>query len=254
MQPGGIAALAGLAQIHWKTGDFDSADGLHQDIAKILRRVKGEPLAWTHLQLGLMDLDRGRYEEALAHYRDADTVVPGYWLVHEHIAEVTLLLRDRALAAAIYDKVIEDTHGSPEFLDARAEMLREDGDEPGAAALIARAREAYEARLARFPEATYGHALDHFLTFGPVDRAVDLAEKNHALRPNGEAKTKLIQAWMQAGKKAEAAVLADELAASSWRTAEGHAAIAAAWDAVGRTQEAGTQRAAALAINPRVLD
>jgi tetratricopeptide (TPR) repeat protein len=244
---------AGLAQVHWKTGDFETADGLYGDLLHRLRKRPGEPLCWTHLQLGLMDLDRGRYVEALAHYRDADAALPGYWLIHEHIAEVTLLLGHRAAAAALYDKVIEDT-GSPEFLDARAAMHLEDGDEAAAKALIDRARAAYEARLERFPEATYGHALGHFLEFGPPDRAVDLAQKNYALRQNGDAQTQLIEAWLQVGRHEDAAALADEFAETPWRIAKGHAAMSAAYAAVGRAEDAATQRAAALAINPRTFD
>ncbi len=228
LQSGWPTPVAGLALAHWKTGDFESAEGLYGDCLALLGDSPGEPLAWTHLQLGLMDLDRERYAEALAHYVDADAALPGYWLVHEHIAEVLRLLGRRDEARALYARVVADTGGAPEFLDAQAEMAREDGDEDAARALIARSRAKYEARLERFPEATYGHALDHFGTFGPPARALELARKNHALRPGGDAKTGLVEALLAAGEAAEAAKVADELEASAWDTADSRAAIAAA--------------------------
>ena len=55
----------------------------------------------------------------------------------------------------------------------------------------------------------WGHALDHYLTFGadPAE-TVALAERNAALRPNAEALTKLAAALRQAGRfdEAEAAL------------------------------------------------
>ena len=254
MQARPLAPLAGLALVHRRTGDLQSAEGLYEDILGLLESEVGEPVAWTHLQLGLLDLDRGRYAEAEDHYSAADRALPGYWLVHEHIAEIQLLSGRRAEAIALYERVIADTDGSPEFLDALAEIRREDGDDSAAAALAARALAAYEARLAQFPEATYGHALDHFLAFGPPDRALAMAEKNHSLRPNGPAKVGLMEALVGADKATAAASLADEWLASQWRSAEGHAAAAEAFAAVGRTEDAELQRAAARAMNPRVFD
>lgn len=48
--------------------------------------------------------------------------------------------------------------------------------------------------MARFPEASWGHALGHFLEFGDPARAVDLAERNWRLHPNEEARSALAAA------------------------------------------------------------
>ena len=56
--------------------------------------------------------------------------------------------------------------------------------------------------MERFPEATWGHALRHYLEFGPYDVAVDLAEKNWNLRPNREARELLERAYEKTGGRA----------------------------------------------------
>ncbi len=228
MKPGFAEARSAMAWIHWQTGDFESAEGLYGEAEANTPASAARPRAWLELQRGLMDLDRERNEEALAHYRAADELLPGWWLIHEHIAEVTLLLGHEAAAVALYEKVIEDTDGSPEFLDALAGIRRAQGDEEAAAALIGRSREVWESRLKRLPEASYGHALDHFLKFGPPERALEIARKNHDLRPNGDAKVRLIHALLGSGEVAEAQVVANDLEASPWDTRGGREAIAAA--------------------------
>jgi tetratricopeptide (TPR) repeat protein len=249
-----VTPIAGLALIHWKTGDFESAEGLYNDCLKLMSDRPSEARSWTYLQLGLMDLDRGRYADALEDYLAADAAMPGYWLVHEHIAEVLVLVGRTEEAAAIYEAVLIATNGAPEFLDAKAEMAIARGDRGAAVDLVEKSREGYEARLAQFPEASYGHALDHFLTFGPRDRALELAEKNHALRPNGEAKAALIEAFTVNLDRTAAAAMADDLAATPFRGADGHLAMSVAFESVGRAEDAAKHKAAALAINPRVAD
>jgi hypothetical protein len=79
----------------------------------------------------------------------------------------------------------------------------------------------------KLPEASYGHALEHFLEFPHPDhrrsadakRAVDVARKNVALRPNGEAKTRLAQAYVRAGPIAEARADIAKVLASKWARA-----------------------------------
>ncbi len=249
-QPG---ALATLALIHWRTGNLDDADGLYADALEGLSRKPSETRAWLHLQRGLLDLDRGRWAEALAHYQDAGAVLPGWYLVDEHIAEVHALTGRVDLARPLYEDVAART-GSPEFFDALAGLERAAGNEAGAQAWIDRAVAAYAAQLVQFPEAAYGHALSHYLEFGPPDRALELAEANMALRPYGGSATALIEARLGAGHPQDAAELADATLRGAWRTADLHAAAARAYRAVGRLDEAGAQDAAALALNPHALD
>ena len=253
------AALAAEpeALLRWKTGDFAGTEDLYgQALGK---RVEGEPAAWLHLQLGLMDLERGRHDEALAHYRDAAARLSGYWLLDEHIAEILALQGQTDAALALYADIIARTD-NPEFMDAVAGIHRAAGRTEAAAPLIARADAIYEAQLLRFPEAAYGHALEHFLEFGAdPKRAVTLAEANtpgalpvtvthHRTRPNAEAKISLARAYLQAGRKDDARKAIDEALATPWNTADLHAVAAEVLTATGDAAAASEQRRLALAI------
>ncbi|MBX7079263.1 MAG: tetratricopeptide repeat protein [Nannocystaceae bacterium] len=213
-----------------------------------------EPKAWLHLQLGLSDLSRGRWDEALAHYQDAQAQLRGWWLVDEHIAEVLALQGKRDEAAALYLDIIARTD-NPEFMDAMAEILREQGRTDEAAQSIARARTRYEAQLRQYPEAAYGHALEHYLEFGDDPAfTLELAQKNHALRPGPDAKRLLARALLGAGQAAAAVRVIDEALATGWTTADLHVTAAQAHRAAGDTAAADAQLAKAKAIDPHASE
>lgn len=244
------AAMASLAYYRWRTGEFDEAESLYRRSLTQLGDA-AEPRAWTHLQLGLMDLERGRYEEALVHYRDADAELPGFWLIEEHLAEVLTLSGELAAAKTMYVDIIARTD-NPEFMDALAGILRDEGDVAGAQQWIARARAIYAGRMAQFPEATAGHALEHHLAFGDATDALALAQRNVALRPNTETRIPLAQAYLAADLPHEAVAVIEVALASPVRTAELHAVAAAAFAAIGDTAREKDQAANARAMNPRI--
>jgi tetratricopeptide (TPR) repeat protein len=133
--------------------------------------------AWLKLQRGLVALDRGRFDEALAMYRLASDALDGWWLVDEHIAEVLHLSGTTPEAKQLYENIIERT-GNPEFMDALAAIERDLGNNESANKLRLKAHAIYEQRLIMFPEAAAGHALDHYL-LDPADakRALSCAEE-----------------------------------------------------------------------------
>lgn len=233
----------------WQTGRFMEAESW---LVTSLGRIVGDAdqgRAWTHLQMGIMDLDRGRWDEALAHYRDAQAVFSGWWLVDEHVAEIHALREDWRRAEVAYRDVVARTD-SPELMDALADVLLERGRDEEAAEWRARARATYEAQLETLPEAAYGHALDHFLAHGEAARALELAEANHALRPGGEATVKLAQALLRAGRVDDARTRIEGALATAYRTAELHATAAAIYRASGDTAAAQAQDALAGEIDP----
>jgi tetratricopeptide (TPR) repeat protein len=244
--------LARLGVYHWKTGRFDEAT------AALTKAIAHDPpaapdeLARMHLTLGRMDLDRGRYAEALAHYRDADGQLRGYWLVEQHTAEVLLLQGETAQAEAIHRDLVARTE-SPEILDTLAELHYARGDQRTAAQLVARARRGHEQHLGRFAEAAYGHALEHFLAYAddPV-RTLAMAEHNHAVHATPEAKLLLARARLATGDVAGARVVVSEAIESPWSTVGFHVAAAEILRAVGDEARASEQQARAHAINPRL--
>lgn len=212
-----LAARYGVAQVAWWRGDHDRALRLLDDCEALVRGDQPSTRMWLALQRGLVELDRGRYEAALAQYRAADAHVSGHWLVREHIAEVTRALGRPDEALAMYEEIVLETH-HPEFMDAVASILAERGDAAGAARWVAWAGAGFERQLTLYPEAAAGHALDHYLAWGDDGSgvAVRLAERNVAARPNGEALTKLATAYRLAGRLGDARAALERAAATGF--------------------------------------
>ena len=248
-----FAGLAAKAAYLWKTAQFDEAEQSFQ--AALQHAPAGEstePVAWIHLQLGLMDLERGRYEDAKKHYEDGLTVISGYWLLDEHIAEILTLTGKTQEAKALYLDIIERTN-SPEFMDAMAEIHLEAGEEEKAREYIERARTRYLEQMEQFPEAAYGHALDHWLELEDDPKmALELAQKNHQVRPNAEAKQMLAQAYLKAGKAKQAKKVIEQALAMAWNTADLHLTAAEVYAALGDDDKRDAELAKAKAINPKV--
>lgn len=241
--------LVRLALWHARMGHSSEAAALLDRADVIYHGDSPHPRAWLALQRGLLELDRGRWDEALAHYQHALRLLPGWWQAAEHVAEIHALKGDTDTALREYTAVIAETN-NPEYMDAIAKLLRARGDEPGAQQWIARARKLYNERLATLPEATYGHGLDHFLLFAAPTEALMLARQNYALRPNGDSQIQLADALLHAGAKSEAKRLMRSALASGWNTAKLHAAAARVFASNGQALEADQQRALALALNP----
>ena len=233
-----------LAQARRRLGEYEAAEALFDRAEGMYHGLDPEPKAWLHLQRAILDLDRGELEDMLAHLDDADGVMTGWWLVDEHRAEALTLLGRADEAEPIYVAVIEST-GKPEYMDAMAEVLAERGDDAGAAAWIEKGEAIYEAQLAQFPEAAAGHALGHYLAFGPEGRALELARANAALRPNGEARIQLSEALLASGAIDAARVEIEAVLSSAWRSPELFEVAEAIYDAAGEGALADVQREAA---------
>lgn len=247
-------ALARMALYRWKLGDHEGADALYAEAYDAYDGDARQPAAWYKLVRGLLDLDRGRDREALAHYREAEAELAGYWLVEEHIAEILNRLGERDASIALYESLVERTH-NPEFMDALADILREQGETARAEALVRDSRAAYERLLAQFPEAAAGHAIGHYLDRGDQPkRALELAIANHETRPNPDAKVLLARAHLAAGDPAAAEAVIREALRGPWDFADLHAVAAEVFAARGLADEAAAEKAKARAIDPSSVD
>ncbi|NVB36698.1 hypothetical protein G6O69_02565 [Pseudenhygromyxa sp. WMMC2535] len=246
--------LAQRAQWYWRHGDIEQAEALYRRAGSHYPEDALEPRAWTELQLGIIDLERGRYEDAFEHCRAGAGILGGWWLLEEHIAEIAGLLGHREQSLALYAEIIART-GKGEFMDARAALLREDPSEAAQAeadALIERAGQTFAAELERYPEASYGHALGHYLEFGPADRALELAEANHRLRPGVPAKIALAEARLASEDPEGARAVIDEALATGWSSAALSWTAAEVYAALEDEARAAKLRAQAKAINPHI--
>ena len=243
-------ALFRLAVYHWRMGEFEKAEEYIDLATELVYNTSPRLTAFFHLHRGLFDLDRGQYSEALVHYQDANTAFDGWWLVKEHIAEIYVLQGKIDAAKNIYVDVLAET-GSPEFMDAMAGIAstQEETNQ-----WLSKARTVYESQLVQFPEASYGHALGHYLDVGDMpEKALELAKANYDLRPYGESEVLLARAYLQAGQYDNAKTMIDQTLSSTWRSADLHATAADIFEAVGEIELAKSERSKALAMNPDIL-
>lgn len=175
-----------LAHAYWLDGDLKRAAECYGTALLMDHGRRESGRAWIFLQKGLMALSVRDLDGALAEYRKADARFPGWWLIQEHIAEALALQGKTAEAESRYRDLIRRTN-DPEFMDALARIDLKKGRKDEAQIWVARAEKIYQDRLKRFPEATWGHALRHYLDLGDAKIALELAEKNWKLRPNRES-------------------------------------------------------------------
>ena len=204
--------------------------------------------SWFALQRGLIELDRGRYEEARALFALADERLPGYWLNEEHLAEAAGLMGDTATEKRLLQTVIRKTE-APEYLDALGALEAEAGNAAAAKPLFDRAEAIYAARAKRFPEAIAGHALDHYLDAARQPaKALSLAEANFRNRSYGDAAIALAKAYLLNDRPKDAVRLLEQELAKGWDTAETWWILSVAAQAAGDMARA---RAAALEARRR---
>ncbi len=251
-QSGSSSQHIRMAFYRWKTGAPAEAAALFEAAERRYHGGSATTIAWLKLQRGLLAWERGRLDEALALYQLAADAMPGWWLVDEQIAEVLRIQGDSAGARERLQQLVK-RNGRPEHMDELARLLREGPTPDAAQPWIKRAQAIYRGRLADFPEAAIGHALDHFLQFGTVAEALALARRNAQLRPYGDAQIMLAAALFRAGQAGEAASHIRHVQDSGWDTAQLHAVAAQILAALGQGAAADAQRARALAMNPHAM-
>lgn len=209
--------------------------------------------SFLEMYRGILALDRGLWDEAEAHFRRADAIFPGYWLVREHLAMVLALKGRPDQAMEIYLDIARATN-LPEAADAVAGLYRGSGDFANAQLWAARADSLWRRRLAQLPEAAYGHALDHMLAFGAPAETLALAQRNYQARPYADAATQLAWAYMANHRPEDALRALEPVLRSGWVSSEPHVVASEAYALLGRGPEADAERKAALAVNPHCLD
>ena len=205
------------AYFFWQTGDFKNAEAWTRKAdAKVADRDQYMK-AWMDLQLGLMDLDRDRLDEALAHYQEANTHFKGYWLIREHIAEIYSLQSKYDIAEKMYVELVEETQ-SPELMSALAEVYENTNRPELAKKLIKNSTRIYKRRLRQYKTASLGHAFDHFLSHGRPQTVMQLAQENYEVRPNAEASLMLAQAHLKLNQFKQAEDVIEKLLQTPYRS------------------------------------
>lgn len=248
-----VETLVALAQYRWRTGDREGADLLLTE-AEGLEHVPRSTRGWLCLVRALFEIDGERWDAADAAIERGLELRPGWWQLEEHSAQ---LLRERGAlgdARLLYESIEARIH-SPEMLDALALIATEERRLEDAAALTAEARALHEERLALFPEAAAGHALDHFLVLeDDAARAIEIAGLNAHARPFGEAQAKLAIAHARGGQWDEAAAIVYALEETPWSTPESEAISAIVLAHQGDEERAAQHRERATRLAPGALE
>jgi tetratricopeptide (TPR) repeat protein len=249
------SALVALAQLEWKTGHFERAAALFDEALAHPEASESAPTmrGWVLSVRATMERDRGRLEDALTAIRAARALLPDDAHTDELFAEILEARGSLDPALETYRDVAERTE-SPQAMDGAARIAHLRGDAIAEGELVQAARQSYEAQIALYPEAAYGHAIDHWLRLEPddVDRMIAIAEGNAEARPYGETQTKLAMAYLLAGRTADAARVVDATLATEWSTGELHAVAALVRER--RGADGASERAAAEALAPGVMD
>jgi len=196
--------LARLAYLKSKMGDAEAAEQLYIEAEDELTAKEMRHYAWVELQRGVLDLSRGRYDDAAAHYERADRAYSGYWLVKEHIAELLGAQGKFDEAVALYRKVIEQLP-RPEFQQALGELYAFMGELEQAETWYEKALAAYLESVERGGVHYYHHLADFYMDVrenGP--EAVKWARRDIELRENFSTQAALAWALYRDGQFTEA--------------------------------------------------
>ncbi len=201
--------LARLAHFQFKMGRVAEADDLYAQAEDELTAKEMRSYAWVELQRGLLHLSRGRYDDAMKHYRRAGAGYSGYWLTDEHVAELLGAQGRYSEAAALYEQIVARVP-KPELQQALGELY-ELMDEPAKAEhWFSLALETY-LRSVDEGGVHYWHHLADFFADVRQDggSAVKWARKDFSLRDNYATEAALAWALYRDDQFTEAAAFMD---------------------------------------------
>jgi tetratricopeptide (TPR) repeat protein len=242
--------LARLAYWQGKFGNPDLADRLYRQAEEDISVKEMRAYAWLKLQRGLLNLNRGRYEEAMSHYQAAGKAYSGYWLVDEHMAELLGATRKFDSAAALYESVVARAP-LPELHQRLGDLYMFMGKPEQARPWHDKALAGYLDSAAR-SEVNYDHHLAGFYADvrGDGAQAVKWAEKDLALRPHFATQDAFAWALYRAGRFEEAHKTSREALSSGVKDAHLFFHAAMIHLAAGKTDEGKQLLKEAGEINP----
>lgn len=251
LAPGGGIELR-QAVLLGKTGERDEAKRrVEALLARRLQAPRG--LAELALQRAQLSYAEGDWDDAGRWVAAADKLFPGYWFTQAYVAQQLALTGKKDEAARLY-AAAADASGSPEVMDALAQLLRLEGRRDESLAWWTKADAVWRRRLALFPEAAALHAAEHALIGGRPQEALALATGDVARRPHGQTIAVLARALILAGRPAQAIVELDRAEKQGWVSAGLLMLRSEAAAATGDGEASDEARRRAEAINPRAAD
>jgi tetratricopeptide (TPR) repeat protein len=245
--------LARLGHLRAKMGDVDGAERLYAEAVDELSAKEMRAYAWVELQCGLLDLSRGRHDEASVHYERAGRAYSGYWLVDTHVAELLGAQGSIEDAVALYEDVVARVP-APELQQALGNLYVRMGQPDRARPWHDRALAAY-LESARRGDVHYFHHLADFYADVREDgpEAVRWARKDLALRQNASTHTALAWGLYRDGRLHEALDAVHPALSSGVKDADLFFRAGTMHVAAGRTGEGERLLHQAAEINPHYL-
>ncbi len=238
----------------FEQGRVEEADRRLRLAAGAYNDVQPIPMAWIDLQRGLLRLRTGRHEAARKFFRTAYDRLPQFYVAAEHLAETEALLGNHAEALALYDEVIRNTR-LPEFMAARAGVLRDMGRAEDAAKAIQAADARWRKLVDAFGAAMATHAVSFWLEDLPrPEDARRWAEVNLKGRRDPSSLVLAARARAASRHSDAARTLLAEAEKSAIETDEFYTGMADAWHRLGETEKASAYLAKARELNPKTPD
>ncbi len=244
-------SLARLAYLEAKIGKVTRAEQRFVEAQEELTAKEMRSYAWLELQRGVLDLARGRFEEAGTHYQRAGQAYSGYWLVDEHVAELLAAQGKFREAIARYEDVVGRAP-KPELQQALGEIYLLMGDPDRARAWNEKALTAYLESARRGGVHYYHHLADFYSDADPDGaQAVKWAQKDFEVRQNFSTQAALAWALHRHGRLPEAADMSEKATSSGVKDAHVFSQAAAIHLAAGQTDVANQYATMAAQLNPR---
>ncbi|MCA9322295.1 MAG: tetratricopeptide repeat protein [Planctomycetes bacterium] len=249
----GFAAWTRLAQL-------EKLDGQESSARRLLERARDgytgsdpEPAAWVRVQIGILDLERGRLDAAREHFEDALGITPDYYLAAEHLAETYEIEGRHELARPWLERAIQ-VKRAPDLLLRLAAIEERSGHRELGQSLLWEARSALESTCAANPDA-HLRAMAEFLLdhpAGPADltHALELARRDATIRGGIDVDHLLARALRLNGQLDEAQRHADASLSRGFAPADYWLEAAHIQSALGQSSEAERLTAHAKSINP----
>jgi len=245
-----------LANYYGQTAQFEKAGQWWHQAEKRVVGTSPHLRGWLKLQQGILHLQQGQLDEAMAFYRQGLDEFPGYWLIEEHIAEIDAMQNRPRQAESKYRDLIQRTQ-SPVFMIALADVLKQRSGTHHlreASMWLEQAKGEFDKLSQVLPESTSGHALDYYLAHGNIIHALELAEFHYGHRPDGATSVALIQAHLVAGNIEQAHTVTNKVFDSPFRSAELHATASVLFEILNDSSKAEREAVEALKINPLIFD
>lgn len=243
--------FARFAHFKFKMGDVAGAEQLYGKAEDELTAKEMRYFAWLELQRGLLDLAHGRFDEAEAHYKRAEKAYSGYWMVEEHMAELSAAQGKFDEAVALYIRVT-DKVPRPELYQALGELYDFISKPVEAKLWYEKAHSAYLESVERGGVHYYHHLVDFYADVIPnTPEAVNLARKDIELRNNYATQAALAWALYRNGQLAEAAEMIQRSLSSGVRDAHLFSQAARIFSAAGESEKSAQYSRMAADINPR---